>query len=75
MLGCKATTPHGRVPRRRLREKGASILELEIDSGEQSIFAFEGIEQMFPNLKQLLYKTTDCLRVVYDLRVSLCATT
>lgn len=68
LLGCKATAPHGRVPRRRLRENGASVLELEIDSGERSIFSFGGIEQIFPNLKQLLYKTTDCLRVVYDLR-------
>ncbi|CAE7859339.1 unnamed protein product [Symbiodinium microadriaticum] len=68
LLGCKATAPHGRVPRRRLRENGASVLELEIDSGERSIFSFGGIEQIFANLKQLLYKTTDCLRVVYDLR-------
>ena len=70
---CRASAPgRGRILRRQLRqqlrEQASGVLNLEIDSGDRSVFSFHGLAQGFPNLRQLLYKTTDCLRVIYDLR-------
>ncbi|CAE7655811.1 unnamed protein product [Symbiodinium sp. CCMP2456] len=65
---CHALTAGREIPKHQVLQDAASILDLEIDSGDRSIYSYPELHQKFPNVRQLLYKTVDCRRVIYDLR-------